>query len=269
MTSAGHPATADALSSAEERSAPGARGSCGAAEPDESSSSKRGLSAKARVPGRPGGPRPRRHARRRSGLACSAGFYRDQRDVLGIDSGFVAQGYLLPCFTEAEVAAAQTGSPCSRLGLDVRWLARRVRRDEPRACARHDAGRHLLRRRRLHRPRRATSRLRRALAPAASRSSSRSGSTVWRRTGARSQECRRSRGAISTPRVVLTGGPSWPRWARRPVPRSSRAARGTRSSSPRITQTLRPARLPWSSICVRPLLAARRGRDDVGDEQSR
>jgi sarcosine oxidase, subunit beta len=52
-------------------------------------------------------------------------FYLSQRDELGIDSGFRPQGYLLPCFTAAEVAAArarmamQTG-----LGLPVRWLVR-------------------------------------------------------------------------------------------------------------------------------------------------
>jgi sarcosine oxidase subunit beta len=53
----------------------------------------------------------------------SRDFYRRQHDELGTDSGFVQQGYLLPCFTEAEVTAArermamQTG-----LGLPVRWL---------------------------------------------------------------------------------------------------------------------------------------------------
>src|ERR1700733_12393054 len=46
-----------------------------------------------------------------------------QRDEMGTDSGFTEQGYLLPCFTEADVAAArarmamQTG-----LGVPVRWL---------------------------------------------------------------------------------------------------------------------------------------------------
>jgi sarcosine oxidase, subunit beta len=51
-------------------------------------------------------------------------FYLSQHDELGIDSGFRPQGYLLPCFTDADVAAArdrmamQTG-----LGLAVRWLA--------------------------------------------------------------------------------------------------------------------------------------------------
>src|SRR3954469_11062212 len=33
-------------------------------------------------------------------------FYAGQPDVLGIDSGFVAQGYFMPCFAEPEVAAA-------------------------------------------------------------------------------------------------------------------------------------------------------------------
>ncbi len=53
----------------------------------------------------------------------SRDFYRRQHDELGTDSGFVQQGYLLPCFTEAEATAArermamQTG-----LGLPVRWL---------------------------------------------------------------------------------------------------------------------------------------------------
>jgi sarcosine oxidase subunit beta len=53
----------------------------------------------------------------------SRDFYRGQHDEIGTDSGFVQQGYLLPCFTAAEVTAArerlamQTG-----LGLPVRWL---------------------------------------------------------------------------------------------------------------------------------------------------
>jgi sarcosine oxidase subunit beta len=50
-------------------------------------------------------------------------FYLGQRQELGIDSGFTPQGYLLPCFSDDDVAAArdrmtmQTG-----LGLRVRWL---------------------------------------------------------------------------------------------------------------------------------------------------
>jgi sarcosine oxidase subunit beta len=50
-------------------------------------------------------------------------FYLGQRDELGIDSGFVAQGYLLPCFTEPEVAAAgERLAMQSSLGVPVRWL---------------------------------------------------------------------------------------------------------------------------------------------------
>jgi glycine/D-amino acid oxidase-like deaminating enzyme len=50
-------------------------------------------------------------------------FYLGQRDELGIDSGFVSQGYLLPCFTGAEVAAARDRMVMqSSLGVPVRWL---------------------------------------------------------------------------------------------------------------------------------------------------
>jgi sarcosine oxidase subunit beta len=54
----------------------------------------------------------------------SRDFYRRQHDELGTDSGFVQQGYLLPCFTEAEVAAArQRMAMQTGLGLPVRWLS--------------------------------------------------------------------------------------------------------------------------------------------------
>jgi sarcosine oxidase, subunit beta len=50
-------------------------------------------------------------------------FYLGQRDELGSDSGFVSQGYLLPCFTDAEVAAARDRMVMqSSLGVPVRWL---------------------------------------------------------------------------------------------------------------------------------------------------
>jgi sarcosine oxidase, subunit beta len=50
-------------------------------------------------------------------------FYLRQRDELGIDSGFTPQGYLLPCFTEADVAAARARMEMQNsLGLSVRWL---------------------------------------------------------------------------------------------------------------------------------------------------
>ncbi len=50
-------------------------------------------------------------------------FYLSQRDEIGTDSGFTEQGYLLPCFTEAEVAAAHARMQMqAALGVPVRWL---------------------------------------------------------------------------------------------------------------------------------------------------
>jgi sarcosine oxidase, subunit beta len=53
----------------------------------------------------------------------SRDFYAGQQDLLGIDSGFVAQGYFIPSFTEAEVAQAHDRVAMQQsLGLDVRWV---------------------------------------------------------------------------------------------------------------------------------------------------
>jgi sarcosine oxidase, subunit beta len=53
----------------------------------------------------------------------SRDFYLGQRAELGTDSGFVQQGYLLPCFTAPEVEAAHARIEMQRaLGLPVRWL---------------------------------------------------------------------------------------------------------------------------------------------------
>jgi sarcosine oxidase, subunit beta len=50
-------------------------------------------------------------------------FYLSQRDEIGTDSGFTEQGYLLPCFTPAEVTAAHERLAMqSALGVPVRWL---------------------------------------------------------------------------------------------------------------------------------------------------
>ncbi len=50
-------------------------------------------------------------------------FYLGQREELGTDSGFVSQGYLLPCFTEGEVSAARERMAMQvALGVGVRWL---------------------------------------------------------------------------------------------------------------------------------------------------
>jgi sarcosine oxidase, subunit beta len=50
-------------------------------------------------------------------------FYLRQHDELGIDSGFTPQGYLLPCFNDADVAAARERMEMQLgLGLNIRWL---------------------------------------------------------------------------------------------------------------------------------------------------
>jgi sarcosine oxidase subunit beta len=53
----------------------------------------------------------------------SRDFYLRQRSEMDVDSGFVAQGYLLPCFTAAEVAAARERMAMqAALGVRVQWL---------------------------------------------------------------------------------------------------------------------------------------------------
>src|SRR5271170_976321 len=50
-------------------------------------------------------------------------FYLSQAAEIGIDSGFTPQGYLLPCFTDADVTAARDRMAMqNELGLSVRWL---------------------------------------------------------------------------------------------------------------------------------------------------
>ena len=50
-------------------------------------------------------------------------FYLRQADEIGIDSGFTPHGYVLPCFTDADVAAARERMAMQNaLGLTVRWL---------------------------------------------------------------------------------------------------------------------------------------------------
>ncbi|WP_099244302.1 FAD-binding oxidoreductase [Mycobacterium sp. shizuoka-1] len=59
----------------------------------------------------------------RLGLRSQA-FYRTSGDRYPLDCGFVAQGYLMPCFTDADVAAAHERIALQRsLGLEVEWLS--------------------------------------------------------------------------------------------------------------------------------------------------
>jgi len=53
----------------------------------------------------------------------SRSFYLSQHDELGIDSGFVRQGYFLPAFTDDDVEAARRRLSMQQgLGLPVRWI---------------------------------------------------------------------------------------------------------------------------------------------------
>jgi sarcosine oxidase, subunit beta len=55
----------------------------------------------------------------------SRAFYLTQTEQLGIDSGFVRQGYFLPCFTELDVESARQRMAMQQgLGVPVRWLDR-------------------------------------------------------------------------------------------------------------------------------------------------
>jgi sarcosine oxidase, subunit beta len=54
----------------------------------------------------------------------SRDFYSQQAEEIGIDSGFVAQGYHMPCFTDAEVELAHERIAMQQsCGLDVGWLS--------------------------------------------------------------------------------------------------------------------------------------------------
>ena len=157
----------------------------------------------------------------------SRAFYLRQRDEIGTDSGFTEQGYLLPCFTEAEVAAARSRMEMqAALGLPVRWLGpAEVGRGQPGARARADARRHLLRPGRVHRA-------------AAQRGRLHGGAAPQRRRGARARglpgpgrltpSAETSQGRISAGLVVLTGGPKLAEVGQRPACASRPAASGTR-----------------------------------------
>jgi len=50
-------------------------------------------------------------------------FYRSQHEQIGVDSGFVAPGYLMPAFADPDVEAGKARVAMQReLGLDVSWL---------------------------------------------------------------------------------------------------------------------------------------------------
>ena len=136
-------------------------------------------------------------------------FYLCQAAELGIDSGFTPQGYVLPCFTDADVAAARERLVMqTSLGLDVRWLgpAELDALNPTLAPGRTLGGTYCPDDGYLTPPRNVT-----AYAVALARSGvdlrERVSFTGLQLSGQQVTGVRTSAGPISAPRVVLTGGP--------------------------------------------------------------
>jgi len=136
-------------------------------------------------------------------------FYLSQAEWLGIDSGFVPQGYVLPCFTEADVTAARERmSMQNALGLAVRWLEPDdVDRLNPTlAPGLTRGGTYCAEDGYLSPPRNVTA-YTVALATSGVVVRERTAFTGLVTSGGRVTGVETSRGQISAPLVVLTGGP--------------------------------------------------------------
>jgi sarcosine oxidase subunit beta len=137
-------------------------------------------------------------------------FYRRQRTELGIDSGFVEQGYFMPAFTQAEVNAAHERMAMQHsLGLDVDWLDpdEAAKRNPTLAPGTHLGGTFAAGDGYLHPPRNVL---------AYTVALAKSGVDVREQTAFHGLQLdashvvtgvRTSRGTIATRNVVLTGGP--------------------------------------------------------------
>jgi sarcosine oxidase, subunit beta len=136
-------------------------------------------------------------------------FYLAQRDELGIDSGFTPQGYLLPCFTEDDVAAAhQRLAMQNSLGLSVRWLEPdEVDRLNPTLAPGLTRGGTFCADDGYLTPPRNVTAYAVALAVSGVAVAERTAFTGLATAGGRVTGVETSRGRISSPLVVLTGGP--------------------------------------------------------------
>jgi sarcosine oxidase subunit beta len=136
-------------------------------------------------------------------------FYLRQPQELGIDSGFTPQGYVLPCFTKADVAAAhQRMAMQASLGLSVRWLepAQLDALNPTLAPGRTLGGTYRAEDGYLTPPRNVTA-YAVALATSGVEIRERVSFTGLQTSGGRVTGVQTSAGPISAPRVVLTGGP--------------------------------------------------------------
>jgi sarcosine oxidase subunit beta len=136
-------------------------------------------------------------------------FYLRQHDELGIDSGFTPQGYVLPCFTPADVAAAHERMAMqTALGLSVRWLepAQLDVLNPTLAPGRTLGGTYCAEDGYLSPPRNVTA-YAVALATSGVEVRERVSFTGLQTAGGRVTGVQTSAGPVSAPLVVLTGGP--------------------------------------------------------------
>ncbi|HEX9554740.1 MAG TPA: FAD-binding oxidoreductase, partial [Streptosporangiaceae bacterium] len=136
-------------------------------------------------------------------------FYLSQADLLGIDSGFTPQGYVLPCFSPAEVTAARGRMAMQNsLGLDVRWLepAEFDRMNPAMAPGLTLGATYCAEDGYLHPPRNVTA-YAHALAASGVRVLEHTSFSGLELAGGAVTGVRTSAGPIAAPLVVLTGGP--------------------------------------------------------------
>lgn len=140
----------------------------------------------------------------------SRDFYAGQQDLLGIDSGFVAQGYFMPCFSDAEVEQAHERIAMQqRVGLDVRWASSdEVDEMNPAMAPGQTLGASYAPGDGYIDPPRNVLAYTAALFTAGVRVCERTTFTGLVVEGGHVTGVRTSSGDISTPRVVLTGGPT-------------------------------------------------------------
>ena len=182
-------------------------------------------------------------------------FYLSQRDELGTDSGFTEQGYLLPCFTEADVAAARERMAMqSHLGVPVRWLdADEVDEANPTLAPGQTLGGTFCDQDGFISPPRNVAAYTVALI--------RGGVEVAERVafhGLVPGGVDTSRGRMDAGLVVLTGGPKLAAVGRLAGLRIPAGGVGTRSRSPSGTRTWTPSGCRWCSTWARGCTGGRR-----------
>ena len=140
----------------------------------------------------------------------SRDFYLGQRDLLGIDSGFVEQGYFMPCFTDAEVKQAHARIAMQQaVGLDVGWVeSHEVDTMNPSMAPGQTLGASYCAEDGYLDPPRNVLAYTAALFTAGVRVCERTAFTGLVVEGGRVTGVRTSAGDIETGRVVLTGGPT-------------------------------------------------------------